>query len=149
MSAIQLKISMQFFPLTQADMQNQGEKARELFCQVVRTFIQNYGLQSDGHDRRKEEQKQALVEARLTEDDLKTGILFLLSLYFHSLPYGLIATLFAIKPRCEVNIYSMIDFFLAHRPIFIDSPGILNDSAVFLCFSILFYHHFFIKTFFR
>lgn len=75
------------FPLTQTDMQNQGEKARELFCQVVRTFIQNYGLQSDGHDRRKEEQKQALVEARLTEDDLKTGILFLLSLYFHSLPW--------------------------------------------------------------
>lgn len=106
-------------------MQNQGEKARELFCQVVMTFIQNYGLQSNGHDRRKEEQKQALVEARLTEDDLKTGKLFLLSLYFHSLPYGLIATLFAIKPRCEVNIYSMIDFFLAHRPIFIDSPGIL------------------------
>lgn len=68
-------------------MQNQGEKARELFCQVVRTFIQNYGLQSDGHDRRKEEQKQALMEARLTEDDLKTGKLFLLSLYFHSLPW--------------------------------------------------------------
>lgn len=57
-----------------ADMQNQGEKARELFCQVVRTFIQNYGLQSDGHDRRKEEQKQALMEARLTEDDLKTEL---------------------------------------------------------------------------
>lgn len=87
MSAIQLEISMQFFPLTQADMQNQGEKDRELFCQVVRTFIQNYGLQSDGRDRRKEEQKQALMEARLTEDDLKTGKLFLLSLYFHSLPW--------------------------------------------------------------
>ncbi|XP_052705768.1 cingulin-like isoform X2 [Crassostrea angulata] len=56
------------------DMQNQGEKDRELFCQVVRTFIQNYGLQSDGHDRRKEEQKQALMEARLTEDDLKTEL---------------------------------------------------------------------------
>lgn len=78
---------MQFFPLTQTDMQNQGEKARELFCQVVMTFIQNYGLQSNGHDRRKEEQKQALVEARLTEDDLKTGKLFLLSLYFHSFPW--------------------------------------------------------------
>uniref|UniRef100_A0A8W8IKL2 Coiled-coil domain-containing protein 172 n=1 Tax=Magallana gigas TaxID=29159 RepID=A0A8W8IKL2_MAGGI len=57
-----------------ADMQNQGEKDRELFCQVVRTFIQNYGLQSNGHDRRKEEQKQALVEATLTEDDLKTEL---------------------------------------------------------------------------
>uniref|UniRef100_K1R0K0 Coiled-coil domain-containing protein 172 n=1 Tax=Magallana gigas TaxID=29159 RepID=K1R0K0_MAGGI len=34
----------------------------------------NYGLQSDGHDRRKEEQKQALMEARLTEDDLKTEL---------------------------------------------------------------------------
>lgn len=85
MSAIQLEISMQFFPLTQADMQNQGEKARELFCQVVRTFIQNYGLQSDGHDRRNEEQKQALVEATLTEDDLKTGkIVFVISLFSFS-----------------------------------------------------------------
>lgn len=102
---------MQFFPLTQTDMQNQGEKARELFCQVVMTFIQNYGLQSNGHDRRKEEQKQALMEARLTEDDLKTGKLFLLSLYFHSFPYGLIATLFAIKPKYEVNTYSMINLF--------------------------------------
>lgn len=111
MSDIQLKISMQFFPLTQTDMQNQGEKDRELFCQVVRTFIQNYGLQSDGHDRRKEEQKQALVEARLTEDDLKTGKLFLLSLYFPSLPNELIATLFAIKPKYEVNTYSMINLF--------------------------------------
>lgn len=99
---------MQLFPLTQTDMQNQGEKARELFCQVVMTFIQNYGLQSNGQDRRKEEQKQALMEARLTEDDLKTGKLFLLSLYFPSLPYGLIATLFAIKPKYEVNTYSMI-----------------------------------------
>lgn len=111
MSDIQLKMFIQFFPLTQTDMQSQGEKARELFCQVVRTFIQNYGLQSDGHDRRKEEQKQALVEATLTEDDLKTGILFLLSHYFHSLPYGLIATLFAIKPKYEVNTYSMINLF--------------------------------------
>lgn len=64
------------FCFTQTGMQNQGEKARELFCQVVRTFIQNYGLQSDGHKRRKEEQKQALVKARLTEDDLKTGEMF-------------------------------------------------------------------------
>lgn len=54
-------------------MQSQRERAREEFCRSMREFIQDYGIQSDGHLRRKEEQRKTMEEVRRNEGTLKTG----------------------------------------------------------------------------
>ncbi|XP_061184300.1 uncharacterized protein LOC133192305 [Saccostrea echinata] len=56
------------------DMQFRKTEALEGFCRGVRGFIQDYGLQSGGHQRRKEEHKKALEEAKQTEINLRAEL---------------------------------------------------------------------------
>ncbi|XP_022345431.2 coiled-coil domain-containing protein 172-like [Crassostrea virginica] len=57
-----------------AELQSQRERAREEFCRSMREFIQDYGIQSDGHLRRKEEQRKTMEEVRRNEGTLKTEL---------------------------------------------------------------------------
>ncbi|XP_062575263.1 moesin/ezrin/radixin homolog 1-like [Saccostrea cucullata] len=56
------------------DTQHRKSEALEGFCRGVRGFIQGYGLQSGGHQRRKEEHQKVLEEAKQTAISLRAEL---------------------------------------------------------------------------